>query len=169
MKKILSLLALSAVFAFGGAKGVVEAVSPVEDIIEDKAPVYIGFALGMREIEEFDYFYGSLLAGYEFSEYFGLEGRMNHASDYKTIGGYFKAQYPMEVFTPYALIGYAHSDYDYSNLKHSFKGLSYGLGADVETPYDNLKVFGDVMTLDGAPDNYDIEHVMSIGFKYYFD
>jgi len=168
-QKILSLLALSTIFAFGGGKEIVNAISPVEDIITDKAPVYIGFGLGVREIEEFDYFYGSLLAGYEFSDFFGLEGRFNMGNDYKTIGGYFKAQYPMELFTPYALAGYAYSDYNYADLTHNFSGFSWGGGVDVPTTYKNFKVFGDVMTYEGADDIYDTEHVLTVGFKYYFD
>ncbi len=160
----------SLVFTYGGGmKNMAEAVSPVEEIMDESAPFYIGLGLGMREIEEFDYFYGSILAGYEFSEYLGLEGRYNIGSDYNTIGGYFKAQYPTEMFTPYLLAGYAHSDYSYDDLNHNFSGFSWGGGVDIATPYENFKVYGDVVTFEGAPDNYDTEHVLTMGFKYFFN
>lgn len=168
MKKILLGVTAVGAFAFGGGSEPLAAVSPIEDVMQDKTPIYIGLGAGAREIENFGHYFGTVLAGYEFSEYFGLEGRYNLGSDHNALGGYFKAQYPMEIFTPYLLAGFAHFKYDNAS-KESFNGFSYGAGLDAQTPYENMKVFGDILTFEGAPAHYDTEHVLTVGFKYFFD
>ena len=167
MKRIVSVFAVSIVCLSAGGVVAPAPVAPI-DIVEEKAPFYIGLGLGLREIEELDYFIGAFIVGYDFGKHVGIEGRYNIGNDYDSYGGYLKLQYPTEAITPYLLGGYAHSDYRYENINHNFSGFSWGGGVDITTPYKNFKVFGDVMTYEGQADQYDTEHILTVGLKYFF-
>ncbi len=133
MKKniLISLLAMAIISTnvFAGGKGVVPVEVAVEPIpvMQTPSPIYLGLGLlwgrynglcnGKKGCDYEDVTYGALLrAGYDFSQYFGLEGRVlgtflkadpEGGQKLRHFGLYAKPMYPLgEDFNIYALLGY---------------------------------------------------------------
>lgn len=168
MKKTLliaSVIGLTGLYAEGSNTIVTVPAIPVVEIVETP-DLYIGGALGVREIREWDYEVGTALIGYNFSDFYGVEARYTKGFDgnFNTYSGYAKVQLPTEYFTPYLMGGYGSTEYGYDHMKkETIKGYEWVVGADVKSGIDNLKVFADI--------TYKIEsddHLLMSGIKYFF-
>jgi len=161
MKKniLVSLLAVVAMSstAVAGGKGVVPVEAPVEPIpvMTTPSPIYLGLGLlwgrynaqcGGPKCNYEDVTYGALLrAGYDFSQYFGIEGRLlgtflkaqpNFGQELRHLGIYAKPMYPLsEDFNIYGLLGYGwtQTKTEGKNLKEVDEG---GFSAGIGLEYD---------------------------------
>ena len=161
MKKIVSsvaLLALSGNILMAGGDMVAvepEINIPVQDIVmlEDNVK-YDGFYAGgavshmrMNENVAASSYAFTLLAGYYFNKYFGLEARYTqtfggmdvtppasaNVDTMKNYGLYAKPMYSVTTgLALYGLVGYGKSSYDKNNVTYSDSGLQWGLGAKYE-------------------------------------
>jgi len=185
-------------FAFaGGDIAPVEPVVEVPEVVSTPGSFYVGLGysyvdmnIGAHgEVPEDDATANSvlLLAGYNFNEYIGIEGRYtanvgdisydlgNDASDDMTnIGGYLKLMYPVEQLNVYALLGYGKVTYDNGIQSASESGFQWGIGANYALT-DNVDVFVDYTRLyDGTSFGYhwvsaDITvDAVSVGVTYTF-
>jgi len=187
MKKVVSLIAASAALismANAGGK-ILEPVNPeatVAPIAEESAtlaPLYIGVgavasftekdpcACSKDQSREKDTRYGVILrAGYDFSDYLGLEARYLKtfgSSAYSKVthyGLFLKPQYYInDNFNVYALLGYGKTKLKYNNgmttESLTKSGFSYGVGAEYTL---------EKRTQDGTPKKYgvwvDIQHLI---------
>ena len=157
---ITTLLSISSVYA--GGKIIAPAVSPVAEIVDaDVNPWYIGLGLvwanvtrdcycydlqgNLRDVAraEDDNWGGIVRLGYDFNQYFGIEGRYLSASvldsffDTTHIGIYAKPKYPIgERFNIYGLLGYGHTEVeaDCGDIHENFSknGFSFGVGMEYD-------------------------------------
>jgi len=161
MKKniLISLLAVATMYSsvYAGGKVVVPVEAAVEPIpvTHTPSPIYIGLGIlwgryngdcGGSGCTYEDVTYGALLrAGYDFSQYFGIEGRIlgtflkaqpNFGEELRHIGIYAKPMYPLgEDFNVYALLGYGwtQTQTEGANLKEVDEGgFSAGLGLEYD-------------------------------------
>ena len=171
MKNItLSALAAVALTSFGFAGGdIVPVVEPV--IVEEStSSFYLGAGLAMLSARDADvslsFFSGktgqdrmgnlTLLAGYDFNPYIGLEGRYTTSITSEAIVDmsgwsiFVKPQYPVtEAFSIYALLGYGGvtlDGVDGRNIKVDDTGFQWGLGASYDAT-EHIEVFADYTSL----------------------
>jgi len=157
---LISLLAMATISTnvFAGGKGVVPVEAPVEPIpvMQTPSPIYLGLGLLWGRYSGAcgdadpsctyeDVTYGALLrAGYDFSQYFGIEGRILGTflkadplggEELRHFGLYAKPMYPLgEDFNIYALLGYGWTKTKAGkNLKEiDESGFSAGLGLEYD-------------------------------------
>ena len=157
---LITLVALATMnsIVFAGGKVVAPVEAPVEPVpvLQTPSPIYLGLGLlwgryngdcgGGAGCKYEDVTYGALLrAGYDFSQYFGIEGRVlgtflkaqpNFGEELRHLGIYAKPMYPIgEDFNIYALLGYGwtQTKTDGKNLKEVDEGgLSAGLGLEYD-------------------------------------
>ena len=169
MKKnvLISLLAIATLSTsiFAGGKGVAPVEAPVEPVpaMYEPSPVYIGLGLlwgryngacgdADPSCEYEDVTYGALLrAGYDFNQYFGIEGRVLGTflkadplggEELRHFGLFAKPMYPVgEDLNVYALLGYGWTQTKAGpNLTEvDDNGFSAGLGLE----YDLSDMDGD--------------------------
>ena len=132
----------------------------------------------------------TLVGGYYFNKYFGLEGRYTRSitdmdvdsganvtttSDVMSnLGVYFKPMYNLTTgFSVYGLAGYGKSTYEKAGKEYSETGVQWGLGAKYELA-NGVGLFFDYMTLHDD-DNYDglvaedlLFNTMNVGATYTF-
>ena len=131
----------------------------------------------------------SINAGYNFNQYFAIEGRysvslgdldidtMNtersEAWDMSNIGLYLKPQYSIDSFTLYGLLGYGQFTLD-NDASYSADGFQYGLGVNMMAT-DNMDVYIDYRRLydDEDFDGLSINEVVTansytVGVNYHF-
>ena len=183
MKKFnLSLVALLAMSAFATAGGDIAPVEPVVEtpmVEESTSSFYVGLGYSYMNIDpdnssEVDGDAVLLLAGYNFNQYIGVEGRYSGLTDcLENTAIYLKPMYPMGGITLYGLLGYGQVDYDHG-VSLSESGFQWGLGASYEV-VENIGVFVDYTSLyddtgfDGALPNQDVlADSINIGFTYTF-
>ncbi len=205
MKKLISTVALLAItgnhlVAGGSFMPVIEPeiVVPVQEVvIADDDVKYNGFYLGaavgnvrMNETVLSSGYAMTLMAGYYFNRYFGIEGRFTHilgdadvdngpyiiAQDdiLSNYGIYFKPMYALTTgFSLYGLAGYGTSTYEKSGTEYSESGLQWGLGAKYELA-NGLGIFADYLDVH-SDDEYDglvaediLFNVINVGATYTF-
>lgn len=163
MKKTIMIMLVTMGCLHGGTVAVPPVV-PVIPIVEDNK-LYVGVAGGIRELREFEEALGMALIGYDITEYIGVEARYIGGNDYTNYGAFVKAQYDMEIFNPYVMGGYTHSEYKDSNF--DYDGFAWVIGTDINTPIENLKVFTD-LTYNLDHDDYGrSDHLFFVGLKLY--
>jgi len=172
MKKI--LFSAAVIFSILNAGGNVE-LAPVEPVTPVQQPVaasgfYAGAAVSLVSAREavtdlnfFDNEDGqdlvgnvTLLAGYNFNDYFAVEGRATTSVSQKDITKltafslFLKPQYPVtSEINIYALLGYGHiklDNYNGSNVDVSDSDFQWGLGASYDVT-NNITVFVDYTSL----------------------
>ncbi|MDQ1325702.1 MAG: hypothetical protein QG564_826 [Campylobacterota bacterium] len=190
MKKITaSIVATLAMNAFAFAGGDIAPVEPevtVPEVVESTPGAFyvgLGYSYVNANIDSFGVLTNDLalvdyqesgeldvsadsvlfLAGYNFNQYFGLEGRysMNVSDlefegddvdgevdgDVTNIGIYLKGMYPVtEEFNVYALLGYGQVKYEVEDMDLSESGFQWGLGASYAVT-ENIGVFADYTRL----------------------
>lgn len=200
MKKLnLSLVTVLAMSTFAFAGGDIAPVEPMIEtpMVEESTPgsFYLGLGysymnMNASETPEVDVTGNSvlLLAGYNFNQYIGLEGRytMNVgdltiddgvtedvSDDMTNAAIYVKGMYPVaDTFNVYALLGYGETTYD-NGIEYSEAGFQWGLGANVEV-MDNVGVFVDYTRMydDTGFDTLTVTDVVvdaiSVGVTYTF-
>lgn len=183
MKKFnLSLVALLAMSAFATAGGDIAPVEPVVEtpmVEESTSSFYVGLGYSYMNMDpdnnaEIDGDAVLLLAGYNFNQYIGIEGRYSGLTDcLENTAIYLKPMYPMGGITLYGLLGYGQVDYD-GGQSLSESGFQWGLGASYEV-VENIGVFIDYTSLyddtgfDGALPNQDVlADSINVGFTYTF-
>ncbi len=184
MKKFnLSLVALLALSTFAAAGGDIAPVEPVVEtpmVEEPTGSFYVGLGYSYMNIDpdnssEVDGDAVLLLAGYNFNQYIGVEGRYSGLTDcLENTAIYLKPMYPMGGITLYGLLGYGQVDYDHGGPSLSESGFQWGLGASYEV-VENVGVFVDYTNLyddtgfDGELPNQDVlADSINIGFTYKF-
>ncbi len=131
----------------------------------------------------------SITAGYNFNEYFAIEGRYtaslgdldvetgnatsDESWDMSNIGLYLKPQYSIDTFTLYGLLGYGQVTLD-NDFSRSASSFQYGLGINMMTT-DNIDVYIDYRRLynDEDFDGLSINDVVTansytVGVNYHF-
>jgi opacity protein-like surface antigen len=131
----------------------------------------------------------SITAGYNFNEYFAIEGRYtaglgdldvdignitsDKAWDMSNIGVYLKPQYSMEAFSLYGLLGYGQLTLD-DDFSRSVSSFQYGLGVNIMAT-DNVGIFIDYRRLyddedfDGLSINDTVTaNSYTLGVNYHF-
>ena len=183
MKKIvLSVWAVAAMSSLGFAGGDFAPVEPVIEtpmVEESTGSFYAGLGYSYMNLDpdnnsEADGDAVLLLAGYNFNQYIGVEGRYSGLTDcLENTAIYLKPMYPMGGITLYGLLGYGQVDYDHG-VSLSESGFQWGLGASYEV-VENIGVFVDYTNLyddtgfDGALPNQDVlADSINVGFTYTF-
>lgn len=183
MKKFnLSLVAFLTMSAFATAGGDIAPVEPIIEtpmIEESTGPFYagLGYAYMNMDPDNSSEVNGDavlLLAGYNFNQYIGVEGRYSGLTDcLENSAIYLKPMYPMGGITLYGLLGYGQVDYD-GGQSLSESGFQWGLGANHEIT-ENIGVFVDYTSFyddtgfDGQLPNQDVlADSINIGFTYTF-
>lgn len=183
MKKFnLSLVAFLTMSAFATAGGDIAPVEPVVEtpmVEESTGSFYAGLGYSYMKMDpdnsmEVDGDAVLLLAGYNFNQYVGVEGRYSGLTDcLENTAIYLKPMYPMGGITLYGLLGYGQVDYD-GGQSLSESGFQWGLGASYEV-VENIGVFIDYTNLyddtgfDGALPNQDVlADSINVGFTYTF-
>lgn len=204
MKKIaLLVLALVCVSSFGVAGGDFNDVKPaVEPVVpmaeEDKSAFYLGLGISAVSTRDADisvdwsgttrqdrlgnYF---LLAGYDFNEYFAVEGRYTNSfthDDQTVMSGwslFTKPQYPVsEDFSVYVLVGYGRVTLDGVNgylVDYDDTDFQWGVGASYRV-MENFSLFADYTFLAndmdgsyGGSDEVKLDvDMFSVGITYHF-
>ncbi len=131
----------------------------------------------------------SATAGYNFNEYFAIEGRYtaslgdldvdtinterSEAWDMSNIGLYLKPQYSLDSFTLYGLLGYGQLTLD-NDASYSVDGFQYGAGISMMAT-DNIDVYVDYRRLydDEDFDGLSIDEIVTansytVGVNYHF-
>jgi opacity protein-like surface antigen len=131
----------------------------------------------------------SITAGYNFNEYFAIEGRYtaslgdldfeignatsDKAWDMSNIGVYLKPQYSIDSFTLYGLLGYGQLTLD-EDFSRSVSSFQYGLGVNMMAT-DNVGIFIDYRRLyddedfDGLSINDTVTaNSYTLGINYHF-
>ncbi len=131
----------------------------------------------------------SITAGYNFNEYFAIEGRYtaslgdldvetgnterDEAWDMSNIGVYLKPQYNIDTFTVYGLLGYGQLTLD-DDFSRSVSSFQYGLGVNMMAT-DNVGIFIDYRRLydDEDFDGLSIDEIVTansytVGVNYHF-
>jgi opacity protein-like surface antigen len=131
----------------------------------------------------------SITAGYNFNEYFAIEGRYSvslgdlevetgnatsdEAWDMSNIGVYLKPQYSIDSFTLYGLLGYGQLTLD-EDFSRSVSSFQYGLGVNMMAT-DNISMYVDYRRLydDEDFDGLSINDVVTansytLGVNYHF-
>ncbi len=131
----------------------------------------------------------SITAGYNFNEYFAIEGRYSvslgdlevetgnterdESWDMSNIGLYLKPQYSIDSFTLYGLLGYGQFTLD-NDSSYSVDGFQYGAGISMMAT-DNIDVYVDYRRLydDEDFDGLSINDVVTansftVGVNYHF-
>lgn len=152
-------------FAGGDIKDVEPAVEPVIQVTEAERNFYVGLgiaAVSARDSETSVDWGGtdrqdrlgnlSFLAGYDFNEYFAVEGRYTKSfwhDDQTEMEGwslFAKPQYPLtEDFSVYALLGYGGVNLDGVDgylVDYDDTGFQWGLGASYDIT-ENFSIFAD--------------------------
>jgi len=163
MKK-LTLVAFAAIsLSYGGGKGIAPAVVPAIPIAANESvsanPWYLGGGIVWMDFLKDpcsatdpscryeDVTYGAMLrGGYEFNEYFGIEGRVartfldegpNGGAPMFHAGVFLKPQYPLtERFNAYALAGYGYTKNFGSGNRLNYFDDDWGFSAGAGIEYD---------------------------------
>ena len=203
MKRIaLSVLAVACLSSFGVAGGdfkdVEPVVVPVVVVEEEKSGLYAGLgltAVSTRDAEVSVDWGGtdrqdrlgnfSFLAGYNFNEYFAVEGRYTDSfthDDQTEMSGwslFAKPQYPVsEDFSVYALLGYGGVTLDGVSgyiVDYDDTGFQWGLGGSYQI-MENLSLFADYTfpanDMDGSYQGNDAVKLdvdaFTVGVNYHF-
>jgi opacity protein-like surface antigen len=196
MKKFnLSLIAFLAMSTFAVAGGDIAPVEPVVEtpmVEESTGAFYVGLGYSYMNMNIDAYTTGTtaqvlvpeedhngdavlLLAGYNFNEYIGVEGRYAGFTDcLENTAIYLKPMYPIGGITLYGLLGYGETTYDNGTMDLSESGFQWGIGANYGIN-DNVAVFVDYTNLydDSGFDNHlqGVDHMVdaiSVGFTYTF-
>lgn len=181
MKKIASsIVAAFAVSSFALAGGDIAPVEPVVEtpvIEESSGNFYIGLGYSFVELNDLWDSYGYLyddnyeqdaltfIAGYNFNDYVGIEGRymvaVGDADYYDAIGDYsesldnnfeniaiyVKPMLPINSFTLYGLLGYGKTTFNYPEYSDiTASGFQYGAGVSYSF-YENFSLFLDYTVL----------------------
>ncbi len=176
MKTVTQYLTLAMLMGstlIAGGKTTQEVVSDVAPIVAKASHYYLGMGIANKQMENektdetFESTDITLLAGYRYNAYVGAEvryvkelsdveyshGSTNNAdidaydSSFEALGAYLKLSYPIEAFSPYALLGYASTSMD--NLEgdsRSEEGFSWGVGATYQLN-PNWSLFADYILL----------------------
>ncbi len=205
MNKIVNSVAILAVsgtaaFAGGHISSPVEpeAVMPKKEVVVVSDNVkydgfYLGGALSHIKMNEavLSSGYGlTLLGGYYFNKYFGIEGRYTRtltdvdidsgattvsvSDTLSNIGLYLKPMYNITTgFSVYGLAGYGKSTYEKGGTDYSESGVQWGLGAKYELA-NGVGLFFDYMELSSG-NSYDglvaddiLFNTMNVGATYTF-
>ncbi|MBD3791122.1 MAG: porin family protein [Campylobacterales bacterium] len=211
MKKVtLSLVAIISLSTFAVAGGDITPVEPYVNVPEVKTERTGNFHLGLgysymnMNVENFNYdsldYVGSSDAditahsvlfkgGYNFNEYFGLEGRYTMSvgdltldngqetdidGDMSNLGIYAKVMYPvMEELSVYGLLGYGQVTVD-NGAELSESGFQWGIGAEYAVT-ENIGLFVDYVNMyndtgfDGELAGHDVMvDAISVGATYKF-
>ncbi|SFV62747.1 putative outer membrane protein A [hydrothermal vent metagenome] len=205
MKKVVSTVALLAIagnlLMAGGDIAPVEpkVTIPVKETVVIDNVKYDGFYAGgalshlrMNENGISSGYALTILAGYYFNKYFGIEGRytrtigdvdvdngpttVSQSDVLSNVGIYLKPMYNVTTgFSIYALAGYGKSNYENSakNIDASESGVQWGLGAKYELA-GGLGFFVDYLNMY-SDDNYDgivaediLFNAMTVGATYTF-
>ncbi len=204
MKKIVSSVALLAIAGnLLMAGGDIDAVEPEVTIPEKEMVViddnvkydgfYAGGALSHLRMNEVDVASGyalTIMAGYYFNKYFGIEGRYTRTLGdidldigattssvddvMSNLGIYFKPMYSLTTgFSLYGLAGYGKSTYEKSGTEYSESGAQWGLGAKYELA-NGVGLFVDYLNIY-SDDDYDglaaediLFNSMNVGATYTF-
>jgi len=182
MKKLVSTVALLTIagnlLMAGGDLDAVEpeiSVPTQEIVVMDDSVRYDGFyvggAVGKMRINEkvaTDSYAFTLLAGYYFNQYFGIEGRYTQSfggldvtppgsanvGTLKNYGLYVKPMYSVTTgLALYGLAGYGKSSYEKNNVTHSKSDFQWGLGAKYELS-NGVGLFVDYIEMYSG-NNYD--------------
>jgi len=194
---VLTLLLTSTLAIAGGKSG----AAPESDIVQITEPALTGFYAGLgysclqmdidepADIDIRSMTALSITAGYNFNEYFAIEGRYSvslgdldvetgnterdEAWDMSNIGLYLKPQYSMDTFTVYGLLGYGQLTLD-DDFSRSVSSFQYGLGVNMMAT-DNVGIFIDYRRLydDEDFDGLSINEVVTansftVGINYHF-
>ncbi|MCW8820989.1 MAG: porin family protein [Sulfurovum sp.] len=181
MKKFtLSVAAVMAMSTFAIAGGDIAPVEPVvETPVVEAAPgnFYVGLGYSFVELnnmwddgslydENYEQDALTFIAGYNFNEYIGVEGRYMMAAgdadyhdrlgneddssfdnNFKNIAVYLKPMLPINDFTLYGLVGFGKTTYNYDALPDiTANGLQYGAGVSYAL-YEKLSLFVDYTVL----------------------
>jgi opacity protein-like surface antigen len=201
-KIVLSVWAVMAMsslgFAGGDMKDVEPAIEPVVEVVEvDKSGFYAGVSIAAVSARDADISVDwggtdrqdrlgniTFLAGYDFNEYFAVEGRYTNSfthNDQIDMNGwslFAKPQYPVsEDFSVYALLGYGGVTLDGINdfiVDLDDSGFQWGLGASYMV-MENVSLFADYTfpanDMDGDyfndPVKIDID-AFNVGLNYHF-
>ena len=182
MKKFTSsIVAALAVSTFAFAGGDIAPVEPevnVPEVVESTGSFYVGLGYSYMNLNHsgYDLFPGAtspspvaesdftadsllLLAGYNFNQYIGIEGRytMNigditydngaYEADYNgdltNMAAYLKLMYPVGALNVYGLLGYGETTYEHSFYgDQSESGFQWGIGANYAFT-ENIGMFVD--------------------------
>ncbi len=182
MKKItLSIIAALAMNTFAFAGGDISPVEPqitVPEVSESTGSFYLGLGYSYMNMDvdndaDHDADATLLLAGYNFNQYIGVEGRYSGLTDcLENAAIYLKPMYPIGGVTVYGLLGYGETTYDGgSSLSES--GFQWGLGANYAVT-ENIGVFADYTNLyndtgfDGATSEDVMVDSVNVGVTYKF-
>jgi len=155
-KTTLSIIAAVAMNTFAFAGGDIAPVEPQVTVPEVSEPSTVSFYVGagyswinadttdLGAQEDVDGDATLLLAGVNFNQYIGVEGRYAGLTDcMENYGIYVKPQYPItDAAKVYALLGYGETTYDNGTADESESGFQWGLGASYEV-MENIGVFAD--------------------------
>ncbi|HEO98494.1 MAG: porin family protein [Campylobacterales bacterium] len=203
MKKVaLSLITIISLSTFAVAGGDISPVEPyveVPEVSEAKPGIFhvgLGYSYMNRNVEnpdvDEDLTAHSVLfkGGYNFNEYFGVEGRYTMSvgdisyddgrqeedidGDMSNLGIYAKVMYPvMEEFSVYGLLGYGQVTVD-GGEEFSESGFQWGIGAEYAVT-ENIGLFVDYTNLyndtglDGELAGSDVMvDAISVGATYKF-
>jgi len=156
-----------------GGKTTQEGVSPVTPIVAKVPHYYLGVGVGNKQMEDeqtyetFESTDIALMAGYRYNTYLGAEirytkeisdveykhGNTNNSdnnaynSSFESLGAYLKLFYPIEAFSPYALLGYASTTMDtLEGDSRTEEGFSWGVGATYQLN-THWRLFADYILL----------------------
>jgi len=163
MKRVIAAALLSGLSLYAGGKTVVPAVVPVVPIEHESVnPWYLGVGLIWADFlkdpcsptdptcKYEDVTYGAMVrGGYDFNQYFGLEGRLagtfmdegpNGGAPLMHAGLFLKPQYPLaERFNAYALAGYGYTKNlgkSNGNIVKNYFDDDWGFSAGIGFEYD---------------------------------
>lgn len=192
MKKFtLSMAAVMTMSTFAIAGGDIAPVEPIVEtpmVEESTGAFYVGLGYSLVELnnmwddgflydENYEQDALTFIAGYNFNEYIGVEGRYMMAqgdadyhdriagseddwsfdNNFKNIAVYLKPMLPINEFTLYGLVGYGETTYNYEGYSDiTASGLQYGAGVSYEF-YENLSVFVDYTVLAEDDDIQDVD------------
>ncbi len=180
MKKIalsiVTALTMTSVAFAGGDIAPVEPEVSVPEVVSTPGSFYAGLGYSYVTV---DYTTGDdsadsalLLAGYNFNDYIGVEGRytFENSDNVSNAAIYLKGMYPVGQFGLYALLGYGQTDID--TLSES--GFQWGIGANYALT-DNIGLFVDYVRMyddtgfDGELPRQDVTvDAVSVGATYKF-
>jgi len=180
MKKIalsiVTALTMTSVAFAGGDIAPVEPEVSVPEVVSTPGSFYVGLGYSYVTV---DYTTGDdsadsvlLLAGYNFNNYIGVEGRYTFENSDKVsnAGIYLKGMLPVtDAFGLYALAGYGKTDIE----TFSESGFQYGIGANYALT-ENIGLFVDYVRMyddngfDGATDLDVTVDAVSVGATYKF-
>jgi len=171
MKKVILMSVVASSLMFAG--GDIAPVEPMveEAVVVNDSGFYVGAGfssnmnvnhIGSDDDIEFDWSGGTFIAGYQVNKYFAAEARYitsfgdgeysepgNDDADWdidaSSLGVYAKGMYPIGDFTPYALLGFAETNFDMTGEGgKNWSDTSFGVGIGASYSFtENISVFAD--------------------------